>query len=107
MMTAAALTGSPGWGAAMVAAAHSSVNRHRTALSFFALSWNGGAETAEYHSRKNIRGDVTTAPLGVEVFCRRSGHGFIDCLACGNQGLDTLSNLHQHVTVVLQVCASG
>src|SRR5882724_4182870 len=40
----------------------------------------GVNQAAEYHFRKNIRGYVTTAPFGVEVFSRRCGHCFLYCL---------------------------
>ena len=60
-------------------------------------------QTGEYHFHKDIRRYVTPAPFGVEVFSRRCSHYFIHCFSCPNQNLDALPNLHEHVTVILEI----
>src|ERR1700730_13589933 len=67
----------------------------------------GVSQAAEYDFYENIRRHVTAAPCGVEVFSRCRSHYFICRLSRRNQQLDALPNLHQHVTIVLQISASG
>jgi hypothetical protein len=64
-------------------------------------------QAAEYHFCEDFRGDVTTTPSGIEVFGWRSRDHFIHCFSCCDEILNALLNLHQHVTVILQICARG
>jgi hypothetical protein len=65
------------------------------------------SQTAENHFCKDIWTYVTAAPLGVEVLRWRRGCGFVHRLSCGDQNPNPLSNLYQHVAVVLQICPAG
>ncbi len=60
-------------------------------------------ETGEYHPYKNIRRYITPAPLGVEVFSWCCGYCFVYRLSGSNQCLDALPDLHEHVTIVLEI----
>src|SRR5579859_5288945 len=67
----------------------------------------GVSQTAEYHFGEDFRGHVTTTPLGIEILGRRRRDHFIHRFSCCDQVLDPLPNLHQHVTVTLQICTCG
>ena len=64
-------------------------------------------QTAEYHSCEDFRGYVTTTPSGIEISGWRGRDHFIHCFSCCDEILNALSNLYQHVMVILQICARG
>src|SRR5260370_27160926 len=62
------------------------------------------SQAAEYHFCEDIRGHVTTAPFGIEIFSGRSPDHLIHCLSRCDEIFNPLPSLHQHVMVVLQIC---
>src|ERR1700756_1686694 len=67
----------------------------------------GGGQAAKYHFCKDFRSTVTFTPLCIELFGGGSRYYFIHRLPCCDEILNALPNLHQHVTVILQICAPG
>ena len=65
------------------------------------------SQAAEYELGKDVRSHVATTVFGIEVFGRRGSHCFVHGLSCHSQRLDALPNLHQHVTIVFQICAGS
>lgn len=58
------------------------------------------AKYARHASSRHRRRDFALpALLGIEVFGRCGGHGFIHGFSCRYQLLDALPNLHQHVAI--------
>src|SRR5258708_22427727 len=64
-------------------------------------------QTAEHHFCEDFRGHVTTSPFGIEIFGWRGPDHLIHCLSCCDEILNSLPNLQQHVTIILQICARG
>ena len=65
------------------------------------------SHAAEYHFREGFGSHVTTGPSGIEIL---GGHGrdhFIHRFSCCDEILNPVPDLHQHVTVVLQIGARG